>query len=707
MAWTANLNIFKEGPRMLSECTEIIKRLANISSIGEERAFCSSIRVGSLDNILPQIICIMLSSPTMSHPIYDLLKSHASQSLSFRTRLFFALKSTLGTADDSSAAFVYFLCCDLIDLSAAKRKRNTAILRRRYQLRHPERVAFLRYGHSSLRVPVFSHKHKPNRVKRRLRLARTRGTLGHKLRMPTFEGMWLFFAKAISSIVSPPLFNEFNDFLKIFLSKKNFRNLSIGNSPKSRLKQNVQFFTSLIDVSTRLKKLPISLRQRALEVDLSLLNMKTVDKISDPFNDRKAIMNILADEVVLLDSADNVPFMVFAEVVGRSVPVQHTRSEIYCRARVLWGHLNSLSELGEVGDVNGIRENILEALEQMLLADQPSVNYKIGNQAANWPASQESKTTSLAKDEPVARLIEGPEDELVHGCQLADQHGQIFDPYDPHAQPLLIPERRRWDILKDRVSKISPLASLPGWDLTSFVVKSGSSLKFEYLAYQIISEMKRIFIENSLQIYLKDYQIYLISETAGFVETVRDTLSVHKIKSEYGTLLEYFKTNFTESAAARRNFISSLVGYSLTSFLLQLKDRHNGNILIDGFGHIIHVDFAFIFGKHPGFYSVENAPFKFSDEYLELVDLDEFRQLFHSGFVALSANIERIALLVEIVEKQGLCDVGTASLLRARMCGGETDEAVLAYCKGLTDKSIRNMRTMVYDRFQYFSNGYY
>jgi len=98
-------------------------------------------------------------------------------------------------------------------------------------------------------------------------------------------------------------------------------------------------------------------------------------------------------------------------------------------------------------------------------------------------------------------------------------------------------------------------------------------------------------------------------------------------------------------------------GYSIVTYLLQIKDRHNGNILLDRDGHLIHIDFGFMLSNSPGNIGFEAAPFKLPPEYIEVlggVDSEpflEFRRLFREGFEASRKHCDRIITLVELMQK--------------------------------------------------------
>jgi phosphatidylinositol 4-kinase B len=86
----------------------------------------------------------------------------------------------------------------------------------------------------------------------------------------------------------------------------------------------------------------------------------------------------------------------------------------------------------------------------------------------------------------------------------------------------------------------------------------------------------------------------------------------------------------------------------LVTYFLQIKDRHNGNILLDQEGHLVHIDFGFMLTNSPGNLGFEAAPFKLPLEYVEVLGgiespgFSEFQQQFHSGFEAMRKHSHEI-----------------------------------------------------------------
>ena len=126
-------------------------------------------------------------------------------------------------------------------------------------------------------------------------------------------------------------------------------------------------------------------------------------------------------------------------------------------------------------------------------------------------------------------------------------------------------------------------------------------------------------------------------------------------------IVDYFKQQFGSTKRqsfkqARQNFCKSLAAYSLLCYILQIKDRHNGNILIDIYGHIMHIDFGFFLSNAPGKgMKFEKAPFKLTAELVEVLGgnrstaFAEFRELMKQGFLALQENAEKIIIIVEMM----------------------------------------------------------
>lgn len=353
-----------------------------------------------------------------------------------------------------------------------------------------------------------------------------------------------------------------------------------------------------------------------------------------------------------------------------------------------------------------IRERIME---EMMALEEERVQ-RMTDEPVGVVVLPDQSNTKIAEDESIIR----------RELNKADPSAAVF--------------KESWAAKKSRIRAASPWGHLATWDVLSVIVKTGGDLRQEQLATQLIERFGKIWKEEGCECWVRFFRILITGDSSGLVETITDTISVHSIKKgEYArrlaegdlghvSLLDHYIRTYGEMdtgrfARAQRNFIKSLAGYSIVTYLLQIKDRHNGNILVDREGHLIHIDFGFMLSNSPGNMGFEAAPFKLPMEYVEIMGgLDstgflQFKKLFKEGFEAARKHSDSILTIVELMQRDSKLDCfmmfgeQTSQHLRERFQLGLTQAAVDAYLDRLIVSSIGSNWTRLYDSFQYYSQG--
>jgi len=227
-------------------------------------------------------------------------------------------------------------------------------------------------------------------------------------------------------------------------------------------------------------------------------------------------------------------------------------------------------------------------------------------------------------------------------------------------------------------------------------------------------------------LFLYPYKIIATKPGCGLLEVVPNAMSRDQLgKKVEGTLMDYFIQTFgpVNSEAfhqARMNFIKSMAAYSVVCYILQIKDRHNGNILVDSDGHLAHIDFGFIFDSSPGgefFGGFEVAPFKLSEEMMlimggrpEAEPFAMFMELAVKAFLAAREHTDSIIYLVSLMLDTNLpCfKINTLQNLTMRLVPDKTEKAAAKY---FTDRIVdsfgkfQSFTTWAYDVFQQKTQG--
>ena len=384
----------------------------------------------------------------------------------------------------------------------------------------------------------------------------------------------------------------------------------------------------------------------------------------------------------------------------------------------------------ECVDADELSEN--KAMDEEILINRVStIHTELDNENNVIGMDSDEKKKEMSKNEiaEMNKIIEHIKYENAHPNEEVKNEKKE----EIEEQPKIVPKNENnnfnpfikpWKETEKEIKEKSHFKMFNSLSIVSFIAKANDDLRQEVMTMQLIKKYDQIFKSENIPLKLHPYEIIITSNSSGLIEFLPDTISFDALKKKLlennMTFLEFFEKHFGDDfEECQKNFAESLAAYSLVCYLLAIKDRHNGNILLDKDGCIIHIDFGFILGISPGGnMNFENAPFKITKDYMALMGgIDSsifcyFKSLFLRGLFAARKNVDAI---VNLIEAMGIgvpmpCFNGRnlkeiINLFKERCFIKYSEVEIVPLANNLIERSVNSWRTTQYDYFQKLTNN--
>ncbi|AYU77243.1 PI3-kinase family, ras-binding domain/Phosphoinositide 3-kinase C2/Phosphoinositide 3-kinase family, accessory domain (PIK domain)/Phosphatidylinositol 3- and 4-kinase, putative [Leishmania donovani] len=252
------------------------------------------------------------------------------------------------------------------------------------------------------------------------------------------------------------------------------------------------------------------------------------------------------------------------------------------------------------------------------------------------------------------------------------------------------------------------------------IFKSGDDLRQDLLTLQLLEFMDSLWKASGLDLHLIPYGCISTGEGVGMIEVVLNSDTIANITRREGgaqaafnvdpiiNWLRQFNHDRGEAERCLWNFVLSVAGYTVATYVLGIGDRHNDNIMLRQDGTLFHIDFGHFLGNFKTKFGIkrETAPFIFTPMYLYAMGgpsspiFKYFVDVACRAYNALRRHSSALMMLFMLMLSTGIPELQTLEdieWLRTVLLLNRTDEEASEHYKGLINDALGNFRTLLND----------